>query len=166
MPAASYLGWMSATISIHFCLSQFFLNLHKPICDAGSRKLFQQCRGFCGWFQCILKDCITFWVQSNDARLLLLSENFSLHAEFTVLGHGLYSAARLLVKIDCQKGPELSSFRYSSSLKNFFLWGFQYSWKERKSTEQNKLNKTNQDIKLMQIDDDIHPKQLAAGIFK
>ena len=56
---------------------------------------------FCGWLQCILKDCITCWVQSHDARPLLLSDNVSLLAEFTVTGMASHDSSQI-------SGKELS----------------------------------------------------------
>ena len=80
---------------------------------------------FCRWLQCTLLILQSFWVYCHDARLLLLSDNVRLHrAEFTVLGHGSYSAnssARLLVQMNVRRDHSWAHFNIHLIEKLFSL---------------------------------------------
>ena len=90
----------------------------KPICETESRRdqnCFSHLTASVDSCNVIVKDCITFWVQSHDARICFSMTISAFIAELTVLEQSSYAASRLLAK----KGQELTSFQYSS-LKNLF----------------------------------------------
>ena len=62
--------------------------------------------GFCGWLKCNIE---RLHLPSGYKAVMsgLFSLIMSAYIEFTVLEYGSYSAARLLAKVDSQKGPEL-----------------------------------------------------------
>ena len=77
--------------------------------DAIQKSVLATSRDFCGWLKYNVER-----LHIPSGQKAITSGLFSLImsayiTEFTVLGYGSYSAAKFLVKIDSQKGPELMS---------------------------------------------------------